>query len=183
MKMKIYIILILVIIFSCSHENISNEDKLTKANKHAEYKSIIRDSYILFKLDSITKIDSSLRIGNDASYKIFEEFENQTSIEDLTEIIKHHKNPVIRGYSYMALFLRSYKNAENLYRENFLKIKWLCVYDICYAYKNKEEFLKNLNTKLNRIQNIRKMKNQKLLSPEEEKDIQYEDRIKNEQKP
>lgn len=142
----------------------------------------IQTNEIVIKLDSITRLDTALKIGPSwNAYLLFKEMRNRLKDKELIDLLKMHDNSVVRGYAYMALKLRNNNKAEPLYRSNYKNIKYLCVYDVCHTYSDSNVFINELNKKIKRIENFEKMKSQDYISDEEKKVIEEEEKIRKEQ--
>ena len=144
---------------------------------------------IISELDSLTIIDTTLRIDNGKSFKVFLEYSKTATTREIKYLIKTHQNAVIRGYSYMALKIREEPKSDELIKENFLNLM-VCKYDVCRRFSktgdkkkfNSDDFITYLKPSIGRIKNIIKVYDKNyILDEEEEKAIEEENKIREEQ--
>lgn len=165
----------------------TTESSLTKSKGCGTAEELNETPYDLLllvnSLDELTIVDTTLRIGNNPAYLMFKRVSKQLTSVEMFWLLQHHENPVIRGYSYLGLKLRHDESSfyDKAFLSSYLPFT-ICVYDLCMVNMKAEDMVSYLKPKINRIKNVEKLNNNKLLDPEEERVIEEEKKIKKEQK-
>ena len=108
---------------------------------------------LVIKLDSITKVDSTLEFNSKSNrFIVFKSIMKIATQKDLIYLIKKHPNPTVKGYAYIGLLIIEYKKADVLYSKNFNGIQILLsdVHRI-YGVNQAESFMKFVYPKRLRI--------------------------------